>query len=127
MKTQFKMIHFVCTRKGEMNNFTQIRGGRREKYFGHKTHENLSKLTDLLFKERRDNYFLASILGGSTEYIEEDELDTYLDELIQEKLQDETIDWKQSIHIIKNDWNMSIHKVAKMIDSIHTDAKISYK
>lgn len=88
------MIHFVCTRKGEMNNFTQIRVGRREKYFGHKTHENLSKLTDLLFKERRDNYFLASILGGSTEYIEEDELDTYLDELIQEKLQDKTIDWE---------------------------------
>ena len=58
------MIHFVCTRKGEMNNFTQIRVGRREKYFGHKTHENLSKLTDLLFKERRDNYFLASILVG---------------------------------------------------------------
>lgn len=43
MKTPFKMIHFVYTRKGEMNNFTQIRVGRREKYFGHKTHENLSK------------------------------------------------------------------------------------
>ena len=77
-----------------MNNFTQIRVGRREKYFGHKTHEHLSKLTDLQFKERRDNYFLVSILGGSSEYIKEDELDTYLDELIQEKLQDETIDWE---------------------------------
>lgn len=77
-----------------MDDFTQIRVKRRKKYFGHKTHENLSKLTELQFKERRDNYFLAIILGGSTEYIEEDELDTYLDELIQEKLQDKTIDWE---------------------------------
>ena len=77
-----------------MDSFTQIRVERREKYFGHKTHKNLSKLTDFNFKERRDNYFIIDILGGSSQYVEEDELDTYLDELIQEKLQDKTIDWE---------------------------------
>lgn len=77
-----------------MDSFTQIRVEQREKYFGHKTHKNLSKLTDFNFKERRDNYFIIDILGGSSQYVEEDELDAYLDELIQEKLQDKTIDWE---------------------------------
>lgn len=77
-----------------MDDFTQIRVERRKKYFGHKTHENLSKLTDFNFLERRDNYFIIDILGGSSSYVEEDELDTYLNELIQEKLQDKTIDWE---------------------------------
>lgn len=77
-----------------MEGFTEIRVQQREKYFGHKTHKNLSKLTDFNFKERRDNYFIIDILGGSSQYVEEDELDTYLDELIQEKLQDKTIDWE---------------------------------
>lgn len=110
-----------------MDSFTQIRVERREKYFGHKTHKNLSKLTDFNFKERRDNYFIIDILGGSSQYVEEDELDAYLDELIQEKLQDKTIDWETIIRIIKNDWNMLIHKTATMKHCINDEAWISYK
>ena len=76
-----------------MEGFTEIRVQRREKYFGHKTHKHLSKLTAFNFKERRDNYFLIDMLGGSSTMIEEEELANLLDKLVQEKLQDKTIDW----------------------------------
>ena len=68
---------------------------KRKQFFGWEEHPHLSKLSELYYKERRDNYFIIDLLGGDITYEETVAyMLSYIDKLVRENLNNSSIDWE---------------------------------